>query len=259
VPLSVYLPGVYSNYSSTDVPKAIPDFPAPGITSAINVSDNFDVISAGVQISISHTWAGDIHVTLTSPAGTTVVITEADGEPGTDLTIDSRDLMGFAGESARGIWTIAVTDTASADTGTVTSWSLSIEHPEAGPNYQNWIAGFPTVSLTDPTGDQDGDDIANFLEFLIDGFSPTATDAMPQLETDPGSDDYFVFAVPLRQGISGARLAVQLSSTLQSNDWADAVTQGTDVVVDSSDPAVLRVKLKKSLGSMFVRLMARPE
>jgi type II secretory pathway pseudopilin PulG len=59
-----------------DQPSApIPiDSSAPCVKRTFNVTDTFDVAAIGVGLNISHTYRGDLHVTLQSPSGTEVTI-----------------------------------------------------------------------------------------------------------------------------------------------------------------------------------------
>lgn len=127
------------------VPVAIPDNNATGITSVINVPLHADVSAVTVDISVTHTWRGDLTVSLTSPNGTVVRLhnrtgSSADninGTYGTTLTVDGPGaLADFAGGPAFGNWTLFVSDTASTDTGTLNSWGLHLTYalaPSATP------------------------------------------------------------------------------------------------------------------------------
>ncbi len=127
------------------VPVAIPDDNATGITSVINVPLQAEVSGITVDIALTHTWRGDLTVSLTSPGGTTVRLhnrtgSSADninGTYGTTLTVDGPGtLADFTGDAAYGNWTLFVSDTASTDTGTLNSWGLHLTYalaPSATP------------------------------------------------------------------------------------------------------------------------------
>lgn len=155
------------------------------ITDTIDTSSDFTtetVISVYLEISITHTYAGDLTFELTSPSGTQLQILarpgdthpdETFGEPyGSSADLDRREVLtftdsattsaellgdgvtdvtassyypdadgwsqdissfaGFAGEIARGDWTLRVGDYASSDTGRLVAWTLYIEAPEPG-------------------------------------------------------------------------------------------------------------------------------
>jgi hypothetical protein len=250
----VYAPGVANSFASVDVPKAIPDYPQIGAVSIINIQDDWEVIQLGVNANISHTWIGDLQVSLTSPSGATVILRQATGGSGSSLVISQSDVRAFLGQRARGTWTLRVKDLYAQDVGTLNSWSLNIQHPPAAMSYQEWAAGYPGINLTDPAGDLDGDTIPNFVEFLLNGFSPQTVDRIPSLEVDPGNNEYFQWTVSLRPNVERAVLSVQLAPTLDNNAWTEAVTSGDNVIVDQSVPDTVKVRFKRSLGTMFFRL-----
>ena len=125
-------------YPSTDTPIAITDNST--FTSNRVVADDFCIADVNVDMDISHTFIGDLIVSLTSPAGTTVtlhnrtggsandIMTMYDDEPGTGVTPPDGpgSLSDFDGESSLGTWTLTVSDNASADTGTLNGWSMGI-------------------------------------------------------------------------------------------------------------------------------------
>jgi uncharacterized repeat protein (TIGR01451 family) len=152
----------------------LPSAPMTATTSATNntpvvIVDNMTVTStqmvsgAGAYLCdmnlttfITHTWAGDLDITLTSPLGTISTLTTDNGgsndnvfngtlwddfggatnPPGaiTDTTfannvvetpLVAEEAMGaFVGENAVGIWTLSIGDDAGGDTGTLNSWTL---------------------------------------------------------------------------------------------------------------------------------------
>jgi uncharacterized repeat protein (TIGR01451 family) len=102
---------------------------------------------------ITHTFASDLDITLTSPGGTTVVISTDNGgsnddvfngtvwddsalEPATDFTYANNvtaaslvvegALGAFIGEDPNGTWTLDVADDAGGDTGVLNNWTLDV-------------------------------------------------------------------------------------------------------------------------------------
>jgi subtilisin-like proprotein convertase family protein len=148
---------------STDVPKPIVDlarvtstlnFTVAGITTDVDVSN----------LNISHTWAGDVEISLSRPGGalmpssamvlifgdcggsddnfTNVRISDegvapvcaADGLPhtgplrGAPHGVPSANVMtAFDGVKSKGIWTLSIFDDTEGDTGTLTSWSITAD------------------------------------------------------------------------------------------------------------------------------------
>lgn len=152
-----------ATYNSTDVPKTIMDLQT--VNSVINVPDNKTILDVNLQLNITHTWDGDVDLTLTSPAATTVEISTDNGgsgdnynntifddEAATSITAGTPPFAGtFRPEgllsamdnaSALGTWTLHVADDVSSDTGTLNSWSLTLTFVES-------CGGCPTITLDD--------------------------------------------------------------------------------------------------------------
>ncbi|HWI75184.1 MAG TPA: M36 family metallopeptidase [Baekduia sp.] len=146
-------------------PAAIPNnAPASGLVSTVTVPTHGRVGHLRFTLAASHTWIGDLHATLTSPAGTTVDLFERPGVgtstnysagnlvAATPLVLDddatkpiqelasadatigglydpNEALSRFAGEDRYGTWTLRITDSRAQDAGTVTSWSLATAAP----------------------------------------------------------------------------------------------------------------------------------
>ncbi len=135
-------------------PVAIPTGPAV-VTSTVVVSGAgpylFDV---DATTFITHTFAADLDITITSPAGTTVTLTtdngagndnvfngtvwddDANNDTATDhayvnLTLASPlvpegALGAFIGEDPNGTWTITISDDLAGDGGSLDSWALAV-------------------------------------------------------------------------------------------------------------------------------------
>jgi subtilisin-like proprotein convertase family protein len=135
------------------------------VTSTINVAGAGTSISdVNLTTFITHTFAADLDITITSPAGTVVTLTtdnggandnvfngtvwDDDADPNTQVPYTSNPfipyehtytnlvtatpllpeeaLAAFTGENPNGTWTLSVSDDATGDTGTLNSWSLNI-------------------------------------------------------------------------------------------------------------------------------------
>lgn len=141
--------------AATDVPKAIPDNNAAGVNSVFTFPTDGTVSDLDVRIgSITHTWVGDLRITLTHD-GTTVVLANrpgagtsgSSGDNFVDLVLDDEAtspiegignagpftgryrpdelLSAFDGDALAGTWTLNVSDNATTDTGSLQSWALS--------------------------------------------------------------------------------------------------------------------------------------
>src|SRR6185312_4871310 len=116
--------------------EAIPDNPNPGIERGLTTTSTTLVGSVEVSVDISHTWVGDLRVSLVSPAGTEVLLQggsggDADNLVKTFTTTNTLGLGAFAGQIATGTWRLRVMDQAPGDKGKLNSWRLLIKPPAA--------------------------------------------------------------------------------------------------------------------------------
>jgi subtilisin-like proprotein convertase family protein len=139
-------------------PNTVSDAPGTAIvdnttvSTTINVTEDFVITDLNVDMNITHTWVGDLQITLESPLGTQVLIFDGgnDGCSGDNINdlyddesanplscvpasgdafpladyMPSNALSAFDGENTIGVWTLFVQDTAGGDQGTIDSWSL---------------------------------------------------------------------------------------------------------------------------------------
>lgn len=105
---------------------AIPDNTPAGIDSPIFVSDIGEITSVTASVDITHTYRGDLIVTLTSPGGTVATLSNREGGSADDL-VASFDLSDFNGETSQGTWTLNVSDNAGLDTGTLNEWCIQFD------------------------------------------------------------------------------------------------------------------------------------
>jgi subtilisin-like proprotein convertase family protein len=140
---------VCNAYISTDVPKDIPDNLSLGVSSSINITSNTIIRNVTVNLTITHTWIGDLTLSLISPSGTSVLLSanlgdDADGYTNTTFDDDATtqinfgtapftgsykpqgNLSDFFNEEANGQWLLKVVDSGNDDIGKIQSWSLNI-------------------------------------------------------------------------------------------------------------------------------------
>jgi subtilisin-like proprotein convertase family protein len=136
-----------STFNSSDVPKAIPD--SGSVQSVLNVSGVGNVATVTVTLNITHTFDADLVIVLISPAGTTITLALNRGGSGDNFTNTTFSdaaataisagtapfsgsfrpeaaLAALTGQNANGTWKLQVDDTASVDTGTLNSWSITL-------------------------------------------------------------------------------------------------------------------------------------
>jgi subtilisin-like proprotein convertase family protein/subtilisin family serine protease len=110
---------------------AIPDNDATGVESALNITQAGKVREIDVEVDITHTYIGDLIVTLTSPAGTSVPLHSRTGGSADNLirTYASQSLLALSdlrGEDVAGTWKLRVADRERIDTGKLNRWKLRI-------------------------------------------------------------------------------------------------------------------------------------
>jgi hypothetical protein len=111
--------------TSTDTPLAIPDNKATGITSTITLADPGTVGSVQVDVDITHSWRGDLFVTLVCPDATRVPLHQGTGGSADDL-IRSFSVSACNGRSVAGSWKLEVSDRATFDIGRLNRWTLHV-------------------------------------------------------------------------------------------------------------------------------------
>ena len=171
---------------------SIPDVDPFGVSDTINVGSSFTIVDLEVQFNITHTWIGDLCVSLSkdgspfellmsrigadtggntchsgSPFGCSdnnlnVVLDdeaassiEAQCAPNLTGTFrpDPGSLAGFLGGDAAGAWTLNVVDNAAGDLGTFVSWSLTFTQPAGGDS--PCAEAFPGQCVSESTGSLD--------------------------------------------------------------------------------------------------------
>lgn len=149
----------------------IPDNNPGGISNTITLTDNTRISDLNLKLDITHTWVGDLRVSLQHiETGTTVTVLDRPGIPALDLGCDRSDIAAtlddqalraaqnecepgtptiggrlrpssplgaFSGESLGGAWRLAVSDNEPNDTGSLVSWCLEINAAPSPPPTAN--------------------------------------------------------------------------------------------------------------------------
>jgi len=175
---------------------AIPDNDSMGVTDTMLAIGNPGeyLTDLNVYIGITHTYTGDLTITLTSPSGTSVELFNTCGtEENLDVEFDdgqpvlvcgvpgvyapANPLAAFNGEIFLGNWTLTVVDVAGGDTGTLDQWCLIPTFTATSANctgtdkiWENtglgfaWTGGAPSpIDRAFVTGDYD-----TFIDGVID-------------------------------------------------------------------------------------------
>lgn len=140
--------------TGTGTPVAIPDnMPGAGVNTTATVTTACTVASVELTVAVTHTWTGDVGITLTAPGGTPIQIIPNAGTgsssdllgpyvfaasgggntawPGSGSPVAAgryirTSMAGFAGATSAGTWTLNVEDNGNLDTGTLQSWSIAV-------------------------------------------------------------------------------------------------------------------------------------
>ncbi len=115
--------GTAHNYAATPA-AAIPDNAPAGISNTINVTDTGTITDAKLTVDITHSYRGDLKVTL-SKGTDSVVVHNGTGGSADDLKT-TFPVAGFVGKALAGGWTLKVVDGAAQDVGTLNSWALEV-------------------------------------------------------------------------------------------------------------------------------------
>lgn len=119
----------FQDNSSPD--RSIPDNNPRGIKDKIISDAEFVMGAVKVNVDITHTYIGDLRVTLVSPSGTSVPLHDRSGGSTNDLHAEFDihvvpGLHALSGEPVKGEWVLHVQDLARADRGRLKRWSLDI-------------------------------------------------------------------------------------------------------------------------------------
>jgi subtilisin-like proprotein convertase family protein len=113
---------------------AIPDNNATGVTSTISVPDSLTVSSISVGTTITHTYKGDLVVTLIGPDGTSAILHNQTGGSTDNVTTTfsiataaAQALTVFNGKNTAGSWSLKVQDLAAVDVGTLNAWTITFD------------------------------------------------------------------------------------------------------------------------------------
>lgn len=140
--------------SATDTPITISNGAGgQSYTSTITITEDLPIDDINVSFSINHTWIRDITATITSPNGTSVILTNINGangageyqstvfdqEAATSIVgatptgnifsgsyIPQEDLSVIYGEMSAGDWVLTVLDNFTDDGGTLTDFSIEL-------------------------------------------------------------------------------------------------------------------------------------
>ena len=124
---------VYAADVCLQADMAIPDPPSSGASSVQTCVEGGTIDWVRVYVDVSHDWIGNLGITLTSPAGTSVLLHDQSGGHSADLVgwypdglTPAWSMSAFIGEDIFGDWTLTIQDHAYGMTGVLNEWCLEI-------------------------------------------------------------------------------------------------------------------------------------
>ncbi len=114
-----------NTFAASGLPKSIPD--RSTITSTITVSGqpgSLRLNTVNLQLDVSHTYVGDLLITLQPPSGRSITLWNRAGKSQNSIVIDQA-ISSKRKVRPNGQWKITIKDKASNDIGTLNSWSLT--------------------------------------------------------------------------------------------------------------------------------------
>jgi M6 family metalloprotease-like protein len=146
-----FVPAVVQGTSSPAL--AIPDNNVGGVSDTINIADAVSILAVRVGVDITHTFRGDLVVSLTSPWGEAVILhpkNRGGGENDLHQVFDDSSVPAFTswrGRQAVGSWKLTVQDLAAQDIGTFDAWRIEID--PAPPTSDVVLAESPGTQIPD--------------------------------------------------------------------------------------------------------------
>ncbi|MCP4253108.1 MAG: M6 family metalloprotease domain-containing protein [Candidatus Scalindua sp.] len=137
----------------------IPDNNPVGIKDTFNINKSGNIKKISVNIDITHTYIGDLEVSLETPFTSGIVLFEGRGESNHDLvevfsSAEHSALSTCNGKSMMGDWTITVKDNVARDAGRLNSWKIEIEYDEVDKVIKKELSPAMAIPDNDPRGIQ---------------------------------------------------------------------------------------------------------
>ncbi|MBE9103369.1 S8 family serine peptidase [Vacuolonema iberomarrocanum] len=120
-----------------DQPSAVTIRDNDTASSQIRLTGGLTIEQVEVEVDLTHTWLGDLELTLVSPNGTESLLMSRPSAIATQGLTDLQFTFSsaqFWGEQAAGNWTLRVSDRATADEGVLKNWSLRVYGDDPSPN-----------------------------------------------------------------------------------------------------------------------------
>ena len=224
-------PAISTSVSLSGLPASIPDNTPAGITRTFVISSPVRVEHVTLALDITHTYRGDLAITLTSPSGMSSRLAEAHGDGGNDYHWTFNSVRHW-GELSPGIWTLKIADVAAVDTGTLDSATLTLSG--APTTFTDWAAGFVGLSDLTAAGDPDHDGLPNLTEYYLGG-RPDSSDQANRSPKLTASESSLTLDWWHPKIATGTTATVETSNDLAADSWSPA--NGTEQILTDTGNA----------------------
>jgi subtilisin-like proprotein convertase family protein len=270
----------------TNCLSVIPDGPRSGGTSTITMPD---VCAGGtasavtVHVSLTHSWVGDVSISLSNPAASVTLLNQVSGDPaiscqGDDLDATFADggssavcqsnivpsvggtLAPAAGSMASlatavpGAWTLTVTDHSHGNNGAINDWAVDVTCGALPPADMNAVlSGFPAAPAPNSTANGTvtcnslGGQAATNVTCAVAGGTESACTLQP---ANTAIASFPVASVPVGSSITcavaapvSALGAFSVTATTSADTDANPANNTATVTVGGSAPADMAVTL----------------
>jgi len=256
----------------------------PTITSLMAVSGQSGSISdVDVNLNITHSYDGDLEITLIAPDGTRVLLINKQGGESDNFTNTKLDdaaataigsgsapftgsyqpdeaLSALNGKSTTGTWTLEVKDTFNNDGGSLDNWSVTITTDGGGSGNEAPTFNVDPISKANATEDEaysasigsdasdPESDALTFSKVSGPAWLSVASDG--SLSGAPGSDDVgansFTVQVDATGGSDTATLNITVDPAGGSGGTQTFSSSDTPIVIDSSGTPTITSSLSVS-------------
>ncbi len=158
------LPPSSTTFEASNTPNlAIPDNDEVGIRDVISVAKSGNLLAINLSLDITHSYIGDLIVSLIAPSGVEAILHNRSGASANDLkkmfdNNTNASLNPLLGTSIQGDWQLVVKDLANQDIGQLNSWDLSLQFEEASERL---------IELSDVSGIAIPDNTTDGIERII--------------------------------------------------------------------------------------------
>ena len=204
------------SYSTSVNPTlSIPDLGGGSLSTKINIGQDIKIESVEIPINSDHTHAGDLTIKLTSPKGTTAILSEGQRTDSSTLNF-TFSAKTFWGETSKGDWTLTIEDLVASDKGNLDQWGLKI-YGTSGSNFIENITEHTNKSARENFSGSSGLTYASSKALQeIQGLSSYISHIEETLDQSPGkaTGDWIIGTQNLkRQSIKNSGLGIAKEST----------------------------------------------